>query len=60
MKKIKKYFFRDTPSVIGTLISVMIILFMLTGPFIARYKPLVVDTGAKLVAPGSIHWFVTD
>lgn len=47
MKKIKKYFFRDMPSTMGTLISALVVLFMVTGPFIARYKPLIVDMGAK-------------
>ena len=60
MKKMKRYFFRDVPSAAGTLISVLIVLFMVTGPFIARFKPLAVDMNAKLVAPGSAHWFGTD
>lgn len=44
----------------GTLISALVVLFMVTGPFIARYKPLIVDMGAKLVAPNRVHWFGTD
>ena len=60
MKTIKKYFFRDIPSTIGTVISLGILLFMIIGPFATKYDPLTVDMGAKLVKPGSIHIFGTD
>ena len=52
MKTIKKYFFRDIPSTIGTVISLGILLFMIIGPFATKYDPLTVDMGAKLVKPG--------
>lgn len=57
---LKKYFFRDIPSAIGTLISLGILLFMLAGPLVSRYDPLSVDMGAKLVFPCKEHIFGTD
>lgn len=60
MKKIKRYFFRDLPSTIGTVISAGILLFMIIGPFVTKYDPLIVDMGAKLIPPNSTHWFGTD
>jgi len=60
MKTIKKYFFRDIPSAMGTIISLGIILFMIIGPAATKYDPLEVDMGAKLVAPGASHIFGTD
>ncbi|WP_346909027.1 ABC transporter permease [Faecalicatena orotica] len=60
MKTIKKYFFRDIPSAMGTVISLGILLFMIIGPFVTKFDPLTVDMGAKLVKPGSAHIFGTD
>ena len=60
MKKNKKYFFRDIPSAMGTVISLGILLFMIIGPFVTKFDPLTVDMGAKLVKPGSAHIFGTD
>ena len=48
MKTIKKYFFRDIPSTIGTVISLGILLFMIIGPFATKYDPLTVDMGCLL------------
>jgi len=60
MQVIKKYFFRDLPSAVGTIISLSIILFMVIGPFMTDYDPMIVDMSAKLVKPGSAYWFGTD
>lgn len=57
---LKKYFFRDIPSALGSLISLGILLFMIVGPLVTKYDPLTVDMGAKLVAPGKEHVFGTD
>ena len=57
---LKKYFFRDIPSALGTCISLGILLFMMIGPVLSEYDPLAVDMGAKLVAPGREHLFGTD
>lgn len=57
---LKKYFFRDIPSALGTIISLGILLFMIVGPAVSKYDPLEVDMGAKLVAPGKEHIFGTD
>lgn len=59
-KMLKKYFFRDIPSAIGTVISLGILIFMVVGPLVSKYDPLVVDMSAKLVAPGAKHIFGTD
>lgn len=59
-KTMKKYFFRDFPSAMGTIISLGIILFMVIGPLITKFDPLTVDMSAKLVKPGSAHIFGTD
>lgn len=59
-KTMKKYFFRDFPSAIGTIISLGIILFMVIGPLITKFDPLTVDMSAKLIKPGSAHIFGTD
>lgn len=60
MKNLKKYFFRDIPSVLGTVISLAIIVFMIIGPFISSYDPLTVDMSSKLVPPSAGHVFGTD
>lgn len=60
MKVLKKYFFRDIPSAMGTVISFSILIFMIVGPLVSQYDPLAVDMGAKLVYPSAEHIFGTD
>lgn len=60
MKVLKKYFFRDIPSAMGTVISFSILIFMIVGPLVSQYDPLAVDMSAKLVYPSAEHIFGTD
>lgn len=57
---LKRYFFRDIPSAIGTVVSLGILIFMIVGPLVSKYDPLVIDMDAKLVAPNAEHIFGTD
>ena len=45
---------------VGLVLFVVILFAALFAPLISTHDPLKIDFGAKLVAPGSEHWFGTD
>lgn len=59
-KTLKKYFFRDVTTTIGTILTLGILLFMIIGPLAIKYDPLKIDMSAKLVKPCAEHIFGTD
>ena len=56
----RKYIFRDVPSVMGYVIVLLLFLFMIAGPFINSGDAYVVGFSDKLIPPSAQHWFGTD
>ena len=57
---IKKIVFRDAGSVIGTILTLSIIILMSIGPLLTPYDPLGVDTANRLQPVSSEHIMGTD
>lgn len=56
----RRIFFRNLAAATGTVLTLLVILFMAFGPFIAQYDPITVNTAERLQPPSSTHWFGTD
>lgn len=60
MKKLKNIFFRDVPATVGTILTLLVLTFMIFGPLITPYDPYINDMKSTLQAPSAEHWFGTD
>lgn len=56
----RKYIFRDVPSIIGYSIVFLLLLFMVVGPFIGQGGAYEIGLSEKLAPPTSSHWLGTD
>lgn len=56
----RKYVFRDVPSIVGYTIVLLLCVFMVLGPFINSGDAYSVGLTDKLTAPSTQHWFGTD
>ena len=56
----RKYIFRDVPSIIGYSIVFLLLVFMIVGPFIGQGDAYEIGLSEKLAPPTSSHWLGTD
>jgi peptide/nickel transport system permease protein len=53
-------FVRNKPAVFGFFLFVLLVLFAIFGPYIARFNYLTIDWSALTQPPNAVHWFGTN